>query len=376
MTADSTHAVDRALTAMHVASGDLWGGAESVVLELAIAQVRLGHSVHAVLFNDGLLADRLRSAGIRTTVIPESSNGPLALLRGVRRACLDVRPDVVHSHRMKETVIGAVAARSAAVPVCLRTVHGDNEHALGWHQWRKGFARIAERIASATLLDATVAVSAELGERLRRRRPAGRIEVIENGIDPDRVRREAEDHATPARAPAGAIRVGLVGRLVPVKRVDLFLDACGELARLWGTTLEAVVVGDGPLRQDLERQAAQLRIVGTTFSGFVDNPASWIRDFDLLAITSDHEGLPMCVLEAFALGVPVVARAVGGIPALLHDGRRGRLVDDGDATSFAAAMKSVLDSGRRSDANIPAVHFLPRCPSTRLPADTARCMRT
>ena len=327
---------------LHLASGDLWGGAEAMVLDLAVAQHRLGHDVVAVLFNDGLLAERLRGSGSPVWVFPEVQIDTFGLLRRLRRFCTDLQPDVLHSHRMKETVVGATAARLSGVSVCVRTVHGDNEHALSWRDFRKGLARLAERLATATLVSATVAVSSELGERLRKRCPRCKVFVIENGVDVERIRLQATASTGMGPRPGGSSRVGLVGRLVPVKRVDLFMDACCELARQSGRSVEAVIVGDGPLRSDLELRSAALNDVKCTFTGFVDKPVAWIRDLDLLAITSDHEGLPMCLLEAIALDVPVVARAVGGIPAVLTDSTHGCLVDSDSAESFAAAMLATL----------------------------------
>ena len=329
---------------LHLASGDLWGGAEAMVLDLAVAQHKLGHEVMAVLFNDGLLAERLRARGISTWVYPEIQIGPIGLLRRLRRLCVELQPDVLHSHRMKETVLGSAAARLSGVPVCVRTVHGDNEYALSWRDLRKGLARLTEQLTSAALVSATVAVSSELGERLRQRWAARRVFVIQNGVDVERIRLQAAACTAMGPRPMDSRRVGLVGRLVPIKRVDLFLDACGALARRSGRSVEAVVVGDGPLRSELELHSTTLKNVKCTFTGFVDRPVAWIRELDLLAITSDHEGLPICLLEALALDVPVVARAVGGIPALLAERNLGCLVDSDSAESFAAAMLATLDA--------------------------------
>lgn len=317
-----------------------------MLLELSIAQQQLGHQVHVIAFNRGLLADRLVRSGVPTTVLPESDISPVGLLARVRRICDELQPDVVHAHRIKETIIGTLAARSSGVRVCIRTVHGDVEHDLRWYQLKKRLARAAEQLTTVALIDTSVAVSAELGARLRQRRLAGRVDVIENGIDPARIRREANLASPVAPPPAGRTRVAIVGRLVPVKRVDRFLDACDVLASTSGREIEAVIVGDGPLRADLEARANRLSRVSWTFTGFVGSPASILRSCDLLAISSDHEGLPMCLLEAIALGVPVVARAVGGIPPLLRNGYHGRLVHSDDASEFAAAMQAVLDDAR------------------------------
>ena len=352
---------------LHLASGDLWGGAEAMVLDLALAQQRLGHEVVAVLFNDGLLAERLRGCGIPVSVFPESQISAFGLLQRLRRLCRELRPDVLHSHRMKETIIGATAARMSGVPICVRTVHGNNEHALAWSDLRKALARLAERLASATLVSATVAVSIELGERLRNRLLARHVFVIENGVDLERIQLQAATPTGMGPRQIGSYRVGVVGRLVPVKRVDLFMDACDALARHSGRSVEAIIVGDGPLRSELEVRSATLKNVRYMFTGFVDRPAAWIRDLDLLAITSDHEGLPMCLLEALALDVPVVARAVGGIPAVLNDCTRGCLVTSDSAESFAAAMLATLDT-HSTTAAAPAQDRFPAALTIRTTA--------
>ena len=338
-----------------------------MILDLAVAQHKLGHEVAAVLLNDGLLAERLRACGIPTWVLPEIQIGPVGLLRRLRRLCEELRPDVLHSHRMKETVLGSAAARLSGVPVCVRTVHGDNEYALSWRDLRKGLARLTEQLTSAALVSATVAVSSELGERLRKRWPGCQVFVIENGVDVERIRLQATASTGMGPRPAGSSRVGLVGRLVPVKRVDLFMDACRELARQSGRSVEAVIVGDGPLRSELEFRSVALNDVKCTFTGFVDKPVAWIRELDLLAITSDHEGLPMCLLEALALGVPVVARAVGGIPAILSDRTRGCLVNSDSAESFAAAMLATLHAQATTSA-APATDRFPAALTIRTTA--------
>jgi len=312
------------------------------LLSLAQAQMTLGDDVHVILLNDGLLAARMRAEGVPNCILPESTSGPLKLLARLHEHCVRLRPDVVHTHRMKENVLGAMAARLSGVPGCVRTAHGDTEHELRWFQGRKQIARIVERLFVFGLHDATVAVSRELADKLTHRWLPGRIEVVANGIDPDQVRHAARNDALGDPLRADEIRIALVGRLVPVKRTDVFLEACTLLTKLVDAKVHAYVIGDGPLRTELEKQAAAQPNLACTFTGFVDNPAAWIKQMDLMAITSDHEGLPMSLLEAFALSVPVVSRAVGGIPDFLEDARRGRLVHSDRPSEVAQAMAAEL----------------------------------
>ena len=342
---------------LHVASGDLWGGAESQLLFLVRAQIDLGDAVHVVLLNQGLLADRLRDERVPIAMYPESRLNTLSLLAGIYQQCAELRPDVVHTHRIKENVLGALAARFAGVPVCVRTAHGDAEHALKWYQLRKQVARFMERVLVFGLHDVTAAVSQELADKLQRRWLHGRIEVVRNGVDPDRIRRDAATGIQTLPTVPGAVRICMIGRLVPVKRVDLFLDACSDLTRLVDRPVHAFVIGDGPLRVNLEKRALGFPRLTCTFTGFVEKSAAWLRKMDLMVITSDHEGLPMSLLEAFALGVRVVSRPVGGITALLVDGRLGRLVDSDRSAQVAAAMAAELQrdvAGENEEAAAPA----------------------
>lgn len=329
---------------LHVASGDLWGGAEAMLLELARAQAALGETVHVVLLNDGLLAQRLMADHVPVQIFPESTIGPAGLFIRLQERCRCLQPDVVHTHRTKENVLGAVAARSSGVPVCVRTGHGDAEHSLSWFQLRKQAARWMDRLCAVSLQDATVAVSEELACKLRSRRMHGRIEVVPNGVDPEGIRRAAATGAVPLPAESESIRVCIVGRLVPVKRVDLFLAACALLAKSSRRRVHACILGDGPLRAELESLTDDVPNLEVTFAGFVNNPAAWLRQMDLMAITSDHEGLPICLLEALAVGTPVVSRSVGGIPDVLGDPRMGRLVATDRADEFASAMAAQLQN--------------------------------
>jgi glycosyltransferase involved in cell wall biosynthesis len=136
--------------------------------------------------------------------------------------------------------------------------------------------------------------------------------------------------------------VGTAARLEPVKRIDIFLDTAREiLGELPNTSF--VIAGDGSERGSMEH-----RIRGTAlepnvrFLGHRDDAYDIVRAMDLLLITSDHEGLPTALLEAMALGTPVVSRRVGGIPEAIDDGVTGVLVDSADPDRIAQACLLLL----------------------------------
>jgi hypothetical protein len=174
---------------LSVVQGDLWGGAEAMLLELARAQASLGEPIHISLLDDGMLAQRLISDEVPVQIFPESTIGPEGLFIRLHERCKS----------LQSNVLGALAAQSSGLPN-----------------------------------------------------------------------------------------------------------------------------------------------LGVRFAGFVNKPDAWLQRMDLLAITSDREGLPVCLLEALAVRNPVVSRGVGGIPHLLRDPRMGRLVATDRADEPATAMAAQL----------------------------------
>jgi glycosyltransferase involved in cell wall biosynthesis len=136
--------------------------------------------------------------------------------------------------------------------------------------------------------------------------------------------------------------VGLVGRLVPEKGVDVFLRAAALVSAVVPQA-RFLVVGDGPLRPDLEHRAAVLGLAGAvTFTGYRSDAPRLLAGLDVLAVPSRSDGSPLVVCEAMAAGVPVVASRVGGLPDLVEDGGSGLLVRPGEAEDLARALVSLL----------------------------------
>jgi glycosyltransferase involved in cell wall biosynthesis len=227
--------------------------------------------------------------------------------------------------------------------------------------WRidKQAIRGLDRYAERHWQQASVAVSDELGQRLRTEHPEIAIEVIHNGIDLDALSTLRERHRA-RRVGQGPKRVAFLGRLVPVKRVDLFLELARKCLDGGGDELTFDVVGEGPLAAELQGLADRLGLQErVTFHGFRSDALALLADVDALVFTSDHEGTPMAALEAIAIGVPVVARAVGGLPELLSGVTGCRLVEGGEPAAFAAAVRAVLEAGEHPQ--LPERYNIRRC---------------
>jgi glycosyltransferase involved in cell wall biosynthesis len=324
----------RPIRVLHVASGDLWAGAEAMLWYLVSAQLgsaRVEPSV--VLLNDGELAARLRRLGLTPVVVDERRHSAAGVLRRLHSLMREVRPDLVHTHRPKENVLGGLAARSAGI-VSLRTIHGTEEHPARLLQPRKWTAQKLNALAASTLQAHIVAVSCALADRLPASL-ASKTSVIHNGI----AARAVNGGGEKASAPAGAAtRVGFVGRLTPIKRVDRFLAIGRRLADERPGRFELVVAGDGPLLDWTRRHVEDLGLSSSTrVLGFVDDIGGILRTLNALYVTSDDEGIPYCILEAHALGVLVIASAVGGLPEVLQGGAAGVLVAPEDLDGFVRA---------------------------------------
>jgi len=342
------------LRIMHVASGDLWAGAEAQIAQLLIELGgRPDVEIAAAILNEGELAARLRAAGIETRIFDEAECSTRAIYRRTLAYMREWRPDVVHTHRHKENILGAIAARAAKIPLCVRTAHGAPENANRPWRARQAVLTAADRWTARFLQDRMIAVSDELAERLRLAYPGSDITVVPNGIDESAVRRSA---FPPVALAPDRVHVAFVGRLVPVKRVDVFLAAAAHIVRSGGSDYSFHVIGDGPLRGQLEELSEKLGLGSScVFHGFQPDAPRWIAAMHCLALTSEHEGLPIVALEALALGTPIAAHAVGGLPSLISESVGSCVFRDLDPINVAAAIRSAAARCREPrDSLLPA----------------------
>jgi glycosyltransferase involved in cell wall biosynthesis len=330
---------------VHVAESTGWAGGERYLLGLATELDRKRFRLSVIVPDHGPLVERLHALDIETVRVPLSARlvNPRAFL-GLVRALQRLRPAIVQSHGARSNVYTRLAARYAGVPVVLSTVHNslfDYEVA----GWRRALYVLAERLTSP-LADRVLSVSAAIARDLveRYRIDAARAVVVRNGIDAWAFR--------PAREPAAVRgelgiaegrRVALMaGRMTPQKGWDVLLEAAVRLAAV-RADIAWVLVGDGPLRTTLTRRAGDLGLAAH-FTGARADMADLLGCADVVVLASRSEGLPFTLLEAMALGKPIVATRVGGVPEVVDDGRTGRLVPRDDPAALAAAVASVLDA--------------------------------
>ncbi len=265
-------------------------------------------------------------------------------LRELRAAIRRFRPDVVHTHSSKAGVLGRLAARRERVPVVVHSIHG---FGFGPHQSpavRWAFLS-AERIA-ARWTSAFVAVSrSNLDEGVRLGLfPAARARVIRSGIELARFR--AHGGGAELRAelgiPAAAPLVVQVACFKPQKAPERFVELAATLSAVFPEA-HFLLVGDGDLRDRLERRRGEARLEGRFhLPGWRRDVPAVLDAATVVTLTSRFEGLPRVLVEALAAGVPVVAMGVDGVGEVVRDGENGFLVAEGDVAALAARVAAIL----------------------------------
>jgi glycosyltransferase involved in cell wall biosynthesis len=160
-----------------------------------------------------------------------------------------------------------------------------------------------------------------------------RVTMIHNGITMPENAPEVDEKGLSNRA-SRPFLIGTVGRMVPVKDYDLFLDVTAEIRNKTGN-VRFSILGEGPLKPALREKAKALKL--DDVMEFVEprvDPFPYYRSLDIYLNSSRHEGLPMSLLEAMGCGKPVVAAAVGGIPEVISHGEDGYLVHGRDPLAF------------------------------------------
>jgi glycosyltransferase involved in cell wall biosynthesis len=282
-----------------------------------------------------------------------------ALLRGERI-------DILHTHGFYDSLFGATAGRLAGVPVIASQRHLQLS-ARRVHRWgSRAIHRLADKI---------VVNSAAIGDSIRHSdgRTAGKIIVIHNGLgeclNPPALGGESpidlslQEYASDyfkslahnalccelGLSPQVRI-IGMVARLVTVKGHRYFLEAAARAARE-DERLHFVLVGDGPLKEELAAQARQLGIVDRLHMlGERQDARRLVAAFDVAVLTSLSEGLPNTVMEAMSAAVPVIATAVGGTLELITDGQTGYLIPPANVEALVKRLLAVVSNPAESQA--------------------------
>jgi phosphatidylinositol alpha-mannosyltransferase len=343
------------LRVLHLINGEYFGGSARVLMNYVESDARKAEVAVGLLF-PGELERRLRQAGLETELIPMRSRLDLAAAARVRALARRWRADVIHTHQVRNTLLGRLVSVSGGPPVVTHV------HSPAFRESTDTLRNVVTGSVDRLLAGRTrrfIAVSHSLAAEMGRLGIGPRrVTVVPNGIPVPDAATEASRAALRAelRLPAGEPLIGMVANFRPRKGTEVLIEAVGQLARA-GTPARLVLVGEA-FRDGTRDYAAELAALAAargigdrvTFTGFRADPERIIAGLDTLVLPSRFgEGLPMVLLEAMGAGVPVVTTPVEGIVEVVDDGRNALLVPPDDATALAHALRELVsDPARRS----------------------------
>ncbi|MCJ7563274.1 MAG: glycosyltransferase family 4 protein [Candidatus Aminicenantes bacterium] len=262
------------------------------------------------------------------------------------------KPTIVHTHTSKAGFLGRLAAKLARVPIIIHTPHG---HVFfGYFGPLKTQMFILLEKYAARITDRIVALTKGEKEdyQFYKIAPEDKIVVINSGVELEKIKdlslEERQNLKRQLGIPERSFVVGTAGRLEPVKGPEYLMEAAKDILSNYPQTY-FVFAGDGPLRQRLERKAYELGInTNMRFLGWRNDVTRVISIYDIFVFPSLNEGMGRVLVEAMALGKPVVASKVGGIPDLVTHGKTGFLVPPKDPGQMARYIQVLIeDEGKR-----------------------------
>lgn len=271
--------------------------------------------------------------------IPMNHRFDLAVIGRLVKLIREQNIHVIHSHGYKSDILGLLAARRAGIPL-VSTPHGfenSDDLKLRFFIWAgcKAMAR-ADRVVplSSQLMDDARALGV----------PEPRLRYIQNGVDLSEVDAERER----PRPGTTKKRIGFIGQLISRKNVYDILDTFTSLHRE-RDDIELMLLGDGEEKAALEAYASTLPSRDDIhFLGFRDDRLQLLHSFEMFVMTSTLEGIPRCLMEACAMGIPVVAYAIAGIDQLIEHNETGLLAPLNDRDRLAGYWREVLDEPRKA----------------------------
>ena len=326
-----------------ISSGGLFG-AERMVLNLVaknegvvsfVGALNNQHNPHLEIIKEA------QDLGLNTVVFDSRGKFDFGTIGAIRKFIIENKIDIVHTHNYKSDLIGVFAAKLSGVK-WVATHHGW----IGTDPKLK----IYENIDSFVLKRAQkiVLVSSRMKEIfMQKGMKKDRLELIDNGIPIEKF--DQQSRAVTIRPSMGIgtedCAIVIVGRLSKEKGHEVFLKAAAEVVKMdsCASNVKFIIVGDGPLREELEQQARDLNLSGyVIFTGIREDMPAIYAACDIMVNASFTEGLPMTILEAMASRLPIIATDVGAVGEVIKNQENGILLQAGDEHQLALKMIELI----------------------------------
>lgn len=331
------------------------GGGEVHLMQLLRGAIRAEMKVVVVAMPNSGLARKAESAGAIVVPLDLMQMPPVLVLAKVAKIVSQHGAAVVHGTGYYTNLLARLTPRTRRTAV-VNSIHCEPGSGLAFQTG--GMAHVKNCLRSAAdratfcLVDALVADARAIARPLIAQGFSERkVRVIHNAIDPSSVRGDASQFGTDAPEESVSGRrplvIGSVGRLEPVKGLDILLEAFARLLAV-REDVELRIAGVGPEQSHLQMaiQADPRLASHVTLAGYVPSAPAFMANLDVYCMPSLSEGFSTSLLEALALGLPVVASRVGGTDEVVGDGVTGRLVPPGDPVRLAVVLEEVLADPR------------------------------
>jgi glycosyltransferase involved in cell wall biosynthesis len=299
----------------------------------------------------------LQEYGVEPVLLREMKRTPgilsdRAAYRELKRIIREFDPQIVHTHASKAGALGRRAAFKMKVPVVIHTFHGHVFHSYFGKIKTFLYKSIERSLAKRS--SGIIAIS-ELQKRElsddHKICAKEHIQVVPLGFDLLRFKESREKYRSLARAEFDisdhTVAVALIGRVVPVKNHQMFLDVVEQVSRKIDVPVKFFIVGDGTEKKALEERIEKMKLprhVQIIMTSWILDIAKFNAGMDVICLTSLNEGTPVSLIEAQASGIPVVATDVGGVRDVVNDGKTGFVVPSLDVGKFSEKLLFLLQN--------------------------------
>ncbi|MCX7955283.1 MAG: glycosyltransferase [Bacteroidales bacterium] len=322
----------------------------------------------------------LEQLGIHAVVIPElvrdiKPYNDIMAYRKIVNIIKKFNPHIVHTHASKAGAIGRLAAIRMKVPVIVHTFHGHVFHSYFGKGKTKFFIKIERYLASKS--DAIIALSKQQKFDLTevyKIAPANKVKIIPLGFNLSKFTEPKDIKRISFRQKYNIknsdIIISTIGRLVPVKNHYMFINAIAKAKQRTTKKIKAIIAGDGSEKGNLINYAKSLGL-RVSLNGDVNDDfdikfLSWVKEIDelycstdIVALTSLNEGTPVCLIEAQAAGVPIVATNVGGIKDIVLENKTALLCSPNNVDDFLEKLLLLInDDGLRYQLSVFSRSFI------------------
>lgn len=253
----------------------------------------------------------------------------------IKKYIKSIKPDIIHVHSSKAGVIGRLAARRCKVP-CVYNSHGWAFSMEVSEKKKKVYASIERICANFSVKIINISDDEKKLAAKYKVAEENKMMTIYNGIDLNKYNRRynRNDVLSKLNIPENAFVIGMVGRITEQKSPQTFINIAEKISSL-DENAYFILVGDGELKKEIQERVEKKLIKDkVVITGWTNEVAKYVSIFDIALLTSKWEGFGLVLAEYMAMGKPIIASKVGGIPNVVQDGFNGKLIENNNVDDY------------------------------------------